>query len=160
MGRISWLGVVAGTVAALLTGQLLQWVVPNFHGLIPYEQGPGGGNVVSVERQMTADALWALTSGSAWTFAYFLGGLVSGTMARLAPGINGALVAVCGTFFGAINAVLAVGPAALANPENGAQVLAGIVAFGVLLPITVLVSYLGGRVAGRLRPGAASTGRE
>ena len=84
---------------------------------------------------------------------------MSGALTRLAPGLNGALVAVCGALFGGINAVLSVGPAVLANPDNGAQVLAGLVAFGILFPITVLVSGLGGGVGGRLRPRAASPGR-
>ncbi len=88
------MGVIAGTAVALLTGRLLLVVIPHFHGLIPYKQGPKGGNVVSVERQATADTPWAATAAVSRTLAHLMGGLVTGRMSRASHGFNGALVGV------------------------------------------------------------------
>ncbi len=153
MRRIGWMGVILGTVAALVTGRFIIWALPDFYGMIAYENGPGETTVLSGERQTVADAVSELTMVISWTLAYFLGGLVAGRLARYSASLNGALTAVCGGLFGVVSFFVVVGPAnAVGSPENQALMVLHAIAFAsVFFPTSVLASYLGGRAGGGLR---------
>ncbi len=68
------MGVVLGTVAALVMGRFLVWASPDFYSMIAYEDGPGRTTVLS---ETAADAVSMLAWVVSCTLAYFLGGLVA-----------------------------------------------------------------------------------
>ncbi len=132
--------------------------MPDFYGMIAYQEGPGRTVVLSAEHQMTADYVKMLVSAISWSLAYFLGGLVAGRMAGSSAGLNGALTAVLGVLVGVAWFswdVLPLVMGAFADPVSRAEDLAlisfWVMEFSVALPLALLVSYLGGRVGGRLR---------
>ena len=150
LGRIGWVGVVLGTVAALVMGRFLIWASPDFYSMIAYEYGLGGATVLSAERQTAADAVSLLTWVACWALAYFLGGLVAGRLARSSAGLNGALTALCGGVFGIVSFFVAVGgPTGVGDPENqGLAVIHAVVFAFVFFPVAVVASYFGGKVGG------------
>lgn len=153
MRRIGWVGVVLGTVTALVMGRFLFWALPDFYSMIAYEDGPGKTTVLSGERQTAADAVSTLIRVVSWTFAYFFGGLVAGRLSRFSAGLNGVLTAVCGGIFGIVSFFVVIGPAnAVVDPENQALTTLHALMFAfVFLPVTVVASYFGGKVGGGQR---------
>lgn len=149
MGRIGWLGIFVGTVAALVTGRFLIWALPDFYGMIAHGDGLGRTVVLS---QTAADAVSVLAWVVFWALAYFLGGLLAGGLARPSAGLNGALTAVCGGMFGIVRFFVAVGPNAVGDPENqGLAVVQAVVFAFIFFPVTVVASYFGGKAGGRQR---------
>jgi hypothetical protein len=161
--HISWRGVIAGTVVALLAGRLILVTMPDFYGMIAYEDSPGDMVVLSVERQMTAAYVQMLVSAISWSLAYFLGGMVAGRMARSSGGLNGVLTAVLGALVGVAQFAWGVLPLvvdasidSLSRSENLGTFSFVVMVFAVFLPISVLVAYIGGRLGGRLRARASA----
>jgi hypothetical protein len=156
--HISWMGVIAGTAVALLAGRLMLFAMQDFYTMIAYQEGPRGTVVSSAERQMMADYVQLLVSAISWSFAYFLGGLVAGRIARSCAGLNGVLTAVLGTLFGVISLLAAVLPTVVGptlppvmRSENLGLLSLWMMLFAAFFPITVIVTYVGGRVGGHLR---------
>lgn len=145
------MGVISGTVVALVLGRFLFWVLPDY-GIFTYETGSREATVLSGIGQTMADLVSVFTWAICWALAYFLGGAVAGMLARTSVGINGALTAVCGGFFGIGSFLVAVGPVnAVMDSENLALTIIHAMVFSLIfLPITILTSYLGGKVGGHL----------
>ena len=161
LGRIGWVGVALGTVAALVMGRFLIRASPNFYGMIAYEDGPGRTTVLSGESQTAADAVSVLAWVVCWALAYFLGGLVAGRLAHSSGGLNGALTTVCGGIFGIVSFFVVVGPNAGGDPEGQALAELHAVVFAfVFFPVTVVASYFGGKVGGRQRTGSTTRALE
>ncbi len=158
--RVRWVGVIVGSVAALLAGWLILLALPDFYAMIAYEERPGGVTSLTSESQELATTVWIVTSATSWCVGYFLGGVVAGRMARSSPGLNGAVVAVCVPALGTITSVAMILPALLSvspewsvvfGSENLGLLSFWVMMFGVFFPISVVVAYVGGRVGGRIR---------
>lgn len=158
MRRISWIAVIVGTVVALVAGRLTLVAMPDFYAMIAYQEGRGGTVVLSTERQMRADFVQVLVLAISWSLAYFLGGLVAGRMASSSGGLNGMLTALLGALVGVawfmwdvLPLVVSASLEPLSRSEDLGNMLVLTMVFAVLLPITVLAAYIGGKLGGSLR---------
>jgi hypothetical protein len=163
LGRLRWTGVIAGTMVALLAGRLILVAMPDFYGMIAYEERPGDTVAFSTQSQTTAIGVQMLISAISWLLAYFLGGLVAGRMARSSDGLNGMLTAVLGALVGAAWYAWGVLPLVVGasigpqvRSENLGLLSFWTMVFAVFFPISALVAYSGGKVGGRLRSRASA----
>ncbi len=163
--RVRWVGVIVGSVAALLAGWLILLALPDFYAMIAFEERPGGVTSWTSESQELATTVWIVTSATSLCVGYFLGGVVAGRTARSSPGLNGALVAVLVPALGIITLVALMLPTLLSvmwppvfiEGEELAKLTFWVMVFGVFFPISVAVAFVGGRAGGRLRArGSAS----
>ncbi len=165
MRRIRWRAVVVGALVALLALRLIAFVTPNFQEIVAYEHR-GEVTVITSERQMLATTLSLATGALSTLLAHFLGGVVAGRVAFSSPGLNGALTAVLSPIFGTLVFLTTTMLALLSDPavdwnvvfgpENLGLVSFWVMAFAVIFPFNLLLSYLGGRLGGRLRDRADS----
>ena len=158
MRRIGWIGVVTGTVVALVAGWLIFFAMPDFYTMIAYEEKAGGITVSSTDRQTTAHTLEMIVVAASCSLALFLGELVAGRMARASSGLNGMVITILGALILSLWYSWEVFPvivSALADSvsrdEDLGNVSFWVMMFSIYLPFALLVSFAGGRVGGLLR---------
>jgi hypothetical protein len=151
--RIGWIGVVTGTVVALVAGWLIFFAMPDFYTMIAYEEKAGGITVSSTDRQTTAHTLEMIVVAASCSLALFLG-----RMARASSGLNGMVITILGALILSLWYSWEVFPvivSALADSvsrdEDLGNVSFWVMMFSIYLPFALLVSFAGGRVGGLLR---------
>ena len=125
--------------------------------------------MMTTERQVFAETLSMISLAISTLLAHLLGGVVAGRMAFTSPGLNGALTAVLSPIFGTVGLLATTVPALLSDPrvewsvvfgsENMGLVFFRVMAFVVIFPFNLLLSYLGGRLGGRNRASSRSAAR-
>lgn len=80
-----WIGVVLGTVTALLAGRLLSLAVGGFYRIIAFDEGERGTFVLSSDSQTLA--VEVLGVAVAWALPLFIGGIVAGKLAGSYAGL-------------------------------------------------------------------------
>ena len=81
------IGVVLGTVTALLAGRLLSLAVGGFYRIIAFDEGERGTFVLSSDSQTLALAVEVLGVAVAWALPLFIGGIVAGKLAGSYAGL-------------------------------------------------------------------------
>jgi hypothetical protein len=162
MRRIRWIGVILGGVATVVlalallafVSLLLEPFVSSLTGTAPVD----GITSVTVAQERIHGLLMGVSVISVVLLAFFIGGLVAGRFALSHAGLNGVVMGVIITaipFMWLLGSMVFVLLEPTKNPgdvytqsESLRMLIAALIVYSALFPITVLAGFLGGR-AGR-----------